>query len=306
MNHDDDTDASRERKPSPGLVKLNRHRFNQMNRLLLGVLTGAVAAYAAWTVQQPVFQTTAVIRILAQEPMLLPERADRAPLDPLAFDIFRKTQSQLMKSSIVMKKALARPSAADHMPNEPDRVKSLQRQLNVTTSSDSELMQVSLSGFDPQDVALLLNAVVQSYFDEIVNAERRTRIARLDELQRILEEKEEERRLKLSTIIQMKKVVGLKDDAVEVVDKRKEIEQLETISGRLAAEIHNVKIELSVPPRVQLIQEAEPGAETNWNMRVALTTAAGLIPVLMAAGLASCIKSPGASHRMEGDTSEAR
>ncbi len=66
----------------------------------------------------------------------------------------------------------------------------LQRNLSVSFPGHAEVMQVSLSGDDPKEVTILVNAVVDTYLNEIVSAERAEKRSRLSDLEKACAEKE--------------------------------------------------------------------------------------------------------------------
>ena len=61
------------------------------------------------------------------------------------------------------------------------------RTLKVEFVAGSEVMEISLSGDDPEEIAGIVNAVKKAYMDEVVNVDTNRRKARHDQLKAIKE-----------------------------------------------------------------------------------------------------------------------
>lgn len=185
-----------------------------MAALALGTVVGAAGAAAAWVLVPAPYEAKALIQVKPEAPKLLFTTGDNLRYDPH----YIKNQTQLIVSDIVVRKAMAKPGIADvDLFKAVDHPRNyLRRNLRAVIISP-EIMELRLSGEDPRGLALVVNAVQEAYFDEIVNVDRHTRVARLDELSRILEEKEEEIRSKRTTMKQMSDVVGSIDPEANAV-----------------------------------------------------------------------------------------
>jgi polysaccharide biosynthesis transport protein len=102
----------------------------------------------------------------------------------IEFEIFKNTQKQLITSPMVLRTALKQPGISDLevIKKQKDPLDWLGRNLQVTTPANAEIMQVSLSGASPEELATLVNAVVDAYMAEVVDADRRVREDRIREL----------------------------------------------------------------------------------------------------------------------------
>jgi capsular exopolysaccharide synthesis family protein len=105
---------------------------------------------------------------------------------------FQRTQAAFLTDPIVLSHALSKPRVAKCPTIRVDLAKRLldpeqwlKSQLVVRFSSGSELLEVSLSGDRPDDLATIVNEVVDSYKSQIVDAERNARIERLSTLEKL-------------------------------------------------------------------------------------------------------------------------
>jgi len=176
--------------PSPGVTAyLQALRRRWLMSALLGVLGATVIGLIVWFSQRAQYTARAYLRIDAkQERLVFPTAAETLT----NFDVFKGTQRQLVKSPFVLQAALTKPEIARlrMVQREVDSVAWLTEELQVEFPGKAEIMEVSLSGEDPQAVADLVNAVVRAYVDEVVNVERDRRGQRLSKLQQARADKE--------------------------------------------------------------------------------------------------------------------
>ena len=129
------------------------------------------------------------------------------------FEIYKATQRQLVKTPFVSIAALRKPKVAGlrMVQRQADPVAWLARELHVSFPGHAEIMEISLSGHDPVEVALLVNAVVDAYQDEVVNFERSERKLRLSELDRVHADKEDQVRNRRTEFKQLAERLGTGD-----------------------------------------------------------------------------------------------
>lgn len=172
-----------------------------------GLICGGAAVSILWFTYRPQYTATAVFKIAARPDTLLFPTADR---EPNAFEVYKHTHQQYVKSRFVLIAALRKPEAADlkELRDELDAVDWLTRNLRVDFPANGELMHISLSAGDPQEAAVLVNGVVDAYQKEVVDLELGERRKRLDELDKIRSEKESELRAKQSELKGLVKQLG--------------------------------------------------------------------------------------------------
>jgi len=105
----------------------------------------------------------------------VPQRLEgNATIDTNMYEQYRRTQVQLLKSDLVLTAALRQEGILD-LPllkaakGEPKQW--LQDHVIVTAPLGSELVQVKVQGEDPAQAAKIVNAVINSYINNVVNAE---------------------------------------------------------------------------------------------------------------------------------------
>ena len=155
---------------------------------------------------------TAYLRVAAHQPKLIfkttgapPERFTRD-----AFDIYKNTQAELLKSPFVLIAALRGPEIAklQCVKRRATPVRWLQDELEVNFPGDAEIMRVSLVGDEPKESALLLNAIVDAYLREVVDMERKRRNDRLNELDDVYSAKYEQVRRKMNEFRKLAEALG--------------------------------------------------------------------------------------------------
>lgn len=100
------------------------------------------------------------------------------------FRVYRETQIALLKSPITLSATLRQPgvSRMKMLQEVEDPQEFLREQVAVAPIGDSEIVRVSLRGNDESEVGKILNAVVDTYLKEFVEAEAMERRLDLDKL----------------------------------------------------------------------------------------------------------------------------
>ena len=98
------------------------------------------------------------------------------PMNPKEFEIFQQTQLTLLKSQYVLTAALTRRDVAETnavVSNRPDELVWLNDELKASFPGESKILMISYEGEeDPEEMKLIIDAVVDAYQDEVVTAER--------------------------------------------------------------------------------------------------------------------------------------
>lgn len=147
---------------------------------------------------------------------------ENAPRDANLYEQYRRTQVQLLKSDLVLTGALREEGILD-LPllqaakGTPKQW--LQDNLLVIAPLGSELVQVRLRGEDPAQTAKIVNAVVDSYMKNVVNAEQTDRLNEQSTLESQLRALEKARLAKSDSLselqVQANRVAGDRDLARE-------------------------------------------------------------------------------------------
>jgi succinoglycan biosynthesis transport protein ExoP len=120
---------------------------------------------------------------------------------------------QLVKSRFVLNAALRQPGVAAlaSVRQQLDPVKRLEKEISVDYPGGSEILRISMSGEDPKEIEMLVNAVKDAYLQEVVNKERDQRLQRMSDLERIYNEREEKALSKRTALKQLARTLGTSD-----------------------------------------------------------------------------------------------
>lgn len=222
--------------------------------LILGVPASLALAAAAWFLVPAHYTAVTTLRIAAREPKLVFDTADTQ----IDFNTYRQTQIALVRSRLVLESAVNDPDIAD-LPMVRARkrpAKWLENALQIESPTSPELLQLSLDGEDADQVAAVVNGVAKAYMNEVVNAERRRRLERLDDLERIFAETEEKARVREERLGELTKKLGTGDARALTVRQQMALEYF----GRLQREHADVRFEL-MRERVRDQSNGEVAAE---------------------------------------------
>ncbi|MBX6312416.1 MAG: AAA family ATPase, partial [Isosphaeraceae bacterium] len=175
-----------------------------------GLLCGVVAALVTWHLVPPAkYWTAATLRINPYLPKLHFETSEARP----DFDLYRLEQAVLIKTRHVLNAALRDPkvSGLGSVRGQIDPVDWLSNQIQVDFPGYGGILRIGMSGDDPQEVTLLVNAVTEAYLREIVEAERNERLARFDQLQRIYDGLQKSLETKRKTLRELAESLGSDD-----------------------------------------------------------------------------------------------
>jgi capsular polysaccharide biosynthesis protein len=205
----------------------------------LAIWFTSMAAIASAQEEKPVkYTATALLLVAMQEKPILDDGACQR-FDRDRFDIYKNTQQQLLVSRFVLLAALRKPEAAKLLSVQSkqqtgDPVKWLAGRLRVSFPSKAEIMEVSLSSDDPKEAANLVNAVVNAYLQEVVNAERDMKRLRLNELDRAFHDRENTIRAKREDLMKLADQTGTSDTATLTLKQKLALEELAIYGQELA------------------------------------------------------------------------
>lgn len=198
---------------------------------------------------------TCVLRISYPEPMIQGESGPRSSGKD-AFEVYKKTQRQLVTSRLVLSAALGKPEVAklpsvEAEQQKGDPVRWLERTVEVEFPGDADIMTVSVSLDDSQEATALADAVVDAYLREVVNAERDQKQQRLSELDHVYAEKEAEARAKREELRKLSEQrVEEINDSADTEMLRNDIKDLGSVLSQLDTERDRLKVEIRATPRV--------------------------------------------------------
>ncbi len=130
-----------------------------------------------------------------------------------AFEVYKRTQRQLLRSPAVLTAALQREAVAK-LPTVTQQVSALawlQNIVNVTFPDEAEIMQVSVTCEDQRTAETLADTIVDVYLQDIVYGEHQEKLSRINTLQKAQTETEANLRKKRSGLRQLVDTLGTGD-----------------------------------------------------------------------------------------------
>lgn len=137
--------------------------------VILGLLSSAAVTFFAWRTIPVEYTATAWLQVSLERPKVLFETRED---DPLLRN--RQTQTTLVTSNRVLTAALRKPgiSQLPYIRNQVDPVMWLRRNLRVRFADQAEILEISMTGDDPEQLAALVNAVKDAYMSEVGDVSR--------------------------------------------------------------------------------------------------------------------------------------
>ena len=190
--------------------------------LVIGVPLAIAAVAVCWLAVPAHYTAFALLKIAAREPRLVFQTAENTS----DFATYHKTQIALIKSRFVLNAALRRPGIAEltSVQEKQYPLQWLQAQLEVDSHQSPEILRIGMRGDRPEELAALVNAVKDAYLEEVVNAERRQRISRLNDLERIFEETEAKVRARDERVSKLAKQLGSGDSKALTIKQQMALE----------------------------------------------------------------------------------
>jgi polysaccharide biosynthesis transport protein len=189
------------------------------------------------------YTSTSTLRVSRQTPFIVypPAHQDSEK----EYDVYKKTQAELVKGRFVLLAALRKPEVAK-LPavqrecKSGDDVKWLKGLVKVEFPGDAELMTVSVTTGDPQESVALARAVVDAYLTEVVNVERDRKRVRLSELDRAFVENETDVRCKTEDLKKLAEQLGTSDSGTLTLKQQLALEELTIYRQEMAKIQHEL------------------------------------------------------------------
>lgn len=184
-------------RPSVYLHGLRRH---WMLSTFLGVLFAGMATVAVWLLWGPSYTASAYFQVkMSDDPLVFPKTGkEYNPFNQGAYEIYKDTLAQRVTGANVLTNAFdkrvivgGQETKAGQLPSVQwadkwgDPIVWLQKELSVAFPGDAEIMEISLTLDNPDEATALVNAVVDAYQKEVLDAEvaeRNDRLSKLDDI----------------------------------------------------------------------------------------------------------------------------
>jgi polysaccharide biosynthesis transport protein len=166
----------------PGLKPLEYLRYRWATVLFLGGALAASLAFTAYSLIPAKYTTYSIIRVAPQDPRIYYNEDPHGRGD---FASYLKTQAGVLRSHFVLTAALRDPEVAalPMLRAQDDPIRYLEEEMLIDFSDGSELIKPKLSGDDPRAITMIVNAVHDAFFSEVVEAERKRKQARLTQIE---------------------------------------------------------------------------------------------------------------------------
>lgn len=230
---------------------LHAFRRNWPIALVAGIVLGGGAAAGVWQLFPPSFSAAAYVRIDSEEDQIAFRTADRGRTNSSTFKLYRATQTGLIRSPLVLAKAVARDDIAS-LPIVADgegTLTWLQKCLETKFVGDSEVLRVEVTAPDERSAVKLTDAIVEAYMSEVVLAEKNERIQRLDTLERTHAKTVNEVRGRQNEMKILAETLGTDDPESLSIRKQAAMEQASMIRRQLGRVTYDI---LSLEGRLQV------------------------------------------------------
>lgn len=195
----------------------------------IGLAIGVLLALLTWLVAPSNIEVAAYIEVLRATPKVFNEDP-RAGRDFAEFDVFKQTIGQVIINPFVLNAALNRPGVSNLslIRQESDPQKWLQENVKVPPT-EGEVVMVSLKTDRPHEAVDILNAVVEAFQTEYVEAKKRDNQNRLQVLENERAETDAERKRNASVIERTLNDLGTIDPETARVQHSSLINELSVI-----------------------------------------------------------------------------
>jgi hypothetical protein len=219
--------------------------------LLLSVLglLFLLAGVVTWWLVPPLNHTARTqLRVTLNPPN--PLFPDKNPVD---YDAFCRQQEYLIRDRFVLNAAIRKYPELEKtsiLKDQTDPLQWLEKEIKVEFPVP-EFMHISLTGEQPEEVTKIVTAVTESYLDNVVDREGRTRLHELSKLKQIYDEFLRRTKTKRERIRELQRRAGPIDEKNLVIQQQIDMEYLRDVKKELVQvhrELRDVRIELGIYP----------------------------------------------------------
>jgi capsular exopolysaccharide synthesis family protein len=215
-----------------GLIRALRRRLGFA--LVLGLVCALLGAGAAWLiVPASMYTTRGSVRVSMIRPKIIFKTAE-AEAD---YKTFQRTQVAMMKSRLVLGAVLQDPKVIELksyqkvLREQGDPFEWLEQNVIVDFPGNSELLQVSMSGPIPDDLAVVVNSVINKYMEVIVGREGSAHKDRVEKLHKLYEKYQTDLRSQREAMRKLALVAGSDDQQTLAIKSQFALETLALAKG---------------------------------------------------------------------------
>jgi polysaccharide biosynthesis transport protein len=222
-----------------------------------GLVVGSLVAALVWTSVKDRFTAMAVLRVAMGQSTIL-EQGQQIHEGATAFDVYKRTQRQLLRSPAVLTAALQR-EAVSKLPTVTQQLGAvawLQNLVNVVFPDESEIMQVSVTCEDEHTAEVLVDTIVDVYLQDHVYAEHQEKLNRINNLQKAETETEANLRKKRSGLRELVDTLGTGDSETLTLAQKNTLQEYSI----LWTQLNQIEFDLKKAQRSRLVRDqAERG-----------------------------------------------
>ena len=214
----------------------------------LGLLAAAVTGPLAWYFWPRGKFTAAATVFVGMNPKRVVFEPHDSLTDPRTY---QKTQIARLTDRTVLGPAIANvenlPTIKELLTYRRDPYDWLKENLKAAFISGSEVLEVSLSGDREDDLPRIVNEVVTSYMKVVVDAEKKERFNRLDQLRKLLDGYQIQLKAKRKSLVDVAASVGMNDKNAIAMTQQFKLAQLSVAQGehvRTQSELLKAQVEL--------------------------------------------------------------
>jgi len=162
------------------------------------------------------YRAITAIRVSMDDDGVLPNKYRSNPHTLQSWGVYIQTQTELIESPFVLRAVLRReeiaqlPMIRENAEDGEEAVDWMMDYLDANVASNSEIIQISFNGTEPEQTKKLLDAIRDAYMREIVEEERRRKLERYKLLQDQVNEKSEAVRKLSSAVMALQEQLGIK------------------------------------------------------------------------------------------------
>ena len=229
-----------------GLLKALRRRWRM--GFGLGLSLAAVAWAAAWyLIPQAKYTARATLHVSANTKYIIFDPKERLT----DYRTYQRSQVALAKSRFVLADALKKPEVVGltTIRDQPDMDEWFAQQIKIGFPDASEVLEISLSGDHPTDLAKLVNAVLDSYMSLVVDEEQKERQARLEKLKELWKRYRNNLHAKRQELRELSETIGSNDKQTLTITHQAKIQHLDVAEQeqmRVKFELRKAEAELAV------------------------------------------------------------
>jgi capsular exopolysaccharide synthesis family protein len=197
---------------APGLVPLLQAlRRRWLLATTVALLGASAAAVGVWFILPPLYTASARLQVASRAPSRVLTHNE----DETDFTLFKQNQVATITSAPVLTAALNKDEVKNlHLVRDQvNPISWLEKALKVDFLVSPEIMRVGLSGTEPDELAPLVNAVVDAYIQDIENKEKAKRSVLLAALKSNQVQEETKLRDRQKALRTMEQNLGLEDAA---------------------------------------------------------------------------------------------